>query len=87
MESVESGNGYLLLLLLFVALLDALAELLQALAVVQLDLGPSPEVVLQLLDDRHLGLYSQVKAAQLLVQLLADVWGEEEGVTKGGSAR
>lgn len=56
-------GGHLLLLLLFVALLDALAELVQALAVVQLDLGPSPEVVLKLLDDRHLGLYSQVKAA------------------------
>lgn len=68
----------LLLLLLFVPLLDALAQLLEALAVLQLDLSTAPEVVLQLLHDRHLRLYPQVQAAQLLVQLLAHVydgWG------------
>lgn len=54
-------------------LLNALAELVQTLAVLELNLGPPPEIVLQLLHDRHLRLYSQVEAAQLLVQLLADV--------------
>lgn len=65
------------MLLLLVPLLDALAQLIQALAVLQLDLGAAPEAVLQLLNDGHLSLYSQVQASQLLVQLLADVYREQ----------
>lgn len=66
-------------------LLYALAQLVETLAVLQLDLGPSPEVVLQFLDDCHLGLYSQVEASQLFVQLLPDVCADGDGREEGSA--
>lgn len=59
------------------AQLKILRQLLQALAVVQLDLAASPIELLQLLNQRDLRLDANVQASQLLVQLKANVWKQK----------
>lgn len=59
------------------AQLKILRQLLQALAVVQLDLAASPIKLLQLLNQRDLRLDANVQASQLLVQLKANVWKQK----------
>lgn len=60
---------------------DVVCELVQVPAVAGLDLGAPPEDVLELGHQRLLGVQAPVQAFQLVAQLEADVWKEEE---KGG---
>lgn len=76
-SSVENNFLDLLLLLLLMSQLQILRELLQALAVVQLDLAASSIKLLQLLNERDLWLDAYVQASQLFIQLETNVCEEK----------
>lgn len=79
----EEGPLLALHLLLLVAHGQRARQLVQAARVLQLHLRAAPEVVLQLLDQRHLRLEAAVQAAQLLAELHADI--VEEHLLAGGA--
>lgn len=58
--------------------LQAFGQLVQALAVVQLDFAAPPEEILQLLDERDLRLHADVEKLELFIELLSDVCGRDE---------
>lgn len=68
-----SGCGDVLVFLLLVAQLQAFGQLVQALAVVELNFAAPAEKVLELLDQRDLRFHAHVQASQLFVELQPDV--------------
>ena len=58
--------------------LEAFGQLVQTLAVVQLDFAAPPEEILQLLDERDLRLHADVEKLELFIELLSDVCGRDE---------
>ena len=63
-----------LLLVFLVSVGDGFGQLFQLFAVVELDLGPSPEDILELCYDSLLDLQTTVQALELIVQLYSNVW-------------
>ena len=64
---------YSLLLLFLVSVRDIFGDLFELRAVAGFDVGPSLEEVLDLRDDRLLGVQSPIQTLQLLIQLNANV--------------
>ena len=62
-----------LLFVLLVSVGDGFGQLLQLFAVVELDLGSSPEDILELCNDSLLDLQTTVQALELIVQLYSNV--------------
>ena len=67
-------NAGLLLFVFSVSVADESGQSVEVLAVTGFDFCPPPENVLELVDDRLLGLQPTVQTFELVVELNANVW-------------
>lgn len=68
-NKIQKKDKYVLLLLLLVSELYASGQLVERLAVIELELGSLSKKILKLRHDGDLGLHPDVETSQLLVQL------------------